>query len=118
MIKRKFTKVTAIGVIAMGIIHIIATFTPLITKGLDVLPIGKQHAITYFSLMCGTLLIFGGVLIFLLNDKVKEHSFLQFPYNLTKYVILLSGILAVAFMTTNPFAWLILAIAILLVFSK
>lgn len=78
MIKHRFTKATAIGVIAMGIIHIIATFTPLITSGFDVFAIGKQHAITYFSLMCGTLLIFGGVMAFLLNDKVKKHSFLQF----------------------------------------
>lgn len=108
------TKILAGSEVAMGVIHCIATFTPVIAGGLEVLAPGKQQAVTYFSLMCGTLLMLGGTLVFLLNDKIKEYRFLQLPYKLTIGTLFLNGILAASLMPANPCAWLILALGVLL----
>jgi len=97
-------------VIAMGVIHVIATFTPLINSGLETLSVGKAQAITYFSLMCGTLLIACGSLLLMLMDKTGEHSFLRLPMAFISGVVLLAGILAPCFMPHNPFAWLLCCI--------
>ena len=66
-----------LAVAAMGVIHIAATFTPLINGGLEVLSPAKRQAMTYMSLMCGILLIVCGLLIAMLHMEVKEHPFLQ-----------------------------------------
>ena len=66
-----------LAVAAMGVIHIAATFTPLINGGLEVLSPAKRQAMTYMSLMCGILLIVCGLLIAMLHVEVKEHPFLQ-----------------------------------------
>lgn len=58
--KQNITKALSIGVVLMGFIHIAATFTPLIADMLTGLPDSAQEAFTYFSLMCGALLILGG----------------------------------------------------------
>ena len=57
----KNTKVLSVGVIAMGIIHCAATFTPVIAGKLSALDVGAQTAFLYMSLMCGAMLILGGI---------------------------------------------------------
>jgi len=98
----------AMAIATMGVIHIAATFTPLINGGLEVLSSAKQQAITYMSLMCGMLLIVCGLLIVMLHEKVKEHPFLRRPYIFIYGALSIDGISAVAFMPHNPFAWLVL----------
>ena len=58
-----YIRVIAMAIATMGVIHIAATFTPLINGGLEVLSSAKQQAMTYMSLMCGMLLIVCGSLV-------------------------------------------------------
>ena len=103
----KYIRYIAMAVATMGVVHIAATFTPLINGGLEVLSPAKQQAMTYLSLMCGMLLIVCGLLVAMLHSKVKEHPFLRRPYLLILGVLWIDGIAAVAFMPHNPFAWLV-----------
>ena len=103
-----YVRMIAMAIATMGVIHIAATFTPLINGGLEVLSSAKQQAITYMSLMCGMLLIVCGLLIVMLHEKVKEHPFLRRPYFFIYGALSIDGISAVAFMPHNPFAWLVL----------
>lgn len=103
-----YIRVIAMAIATMGVIHIAATFTPLINGGLEVLSSAKQQAMTYMSLMCGMLLIVCGSLVAILHNKVKEHPFLRRPYMFIYGVLSIDGISAVAFMPHNPFAWLVL----------
>ena len=103
-----YIRVIAMAIATMGVIHIAATFTPLINGGLEVLSSAKQQAMTYMSLMCGMLLIVCGSLVAILHNKVKEHPFLRRPFNLIYGALSIDGISAVAFMPHNPFAWLVL----------
>ena len=103
-----YVRMIAMAIATMGVIHIAATFTPLINGGLEVLSSAKQQAITYMSLMCGMLLIVCGSLVAILHNKVKEHPFLRRPYIFIYGALSIDGISAVAFMPHNPFAWLVL----------
>ena len=103
-----FVRVIAWAIAIMGVIHIAATFTPLINGGLEVLSSAKLQAITYMSLMCGMLLIVCGSLVAILHNKVKAHPFLRRPYMIICGALSIDGISAVAFMPHNPFAWLVL----------
>ena len=103
-----YIRVIAMAIATMGVIHIAATFTPLINGGLEVLSSAKQQAMTYMSLMCGMLLIVCGSLVAILHNKVKEHPFLRRPYIFIYGALSIDGISAVAFMPHNPFAWLVL----------
>ena len=103
-----YVRMIAMAIATMGVIHIAATFTPLINGGLEVLSSAKQQAMTYMSLMCGMLLIVCGSLVAILHNKVKEHPFLRRPYMFIYGVLSIDGISAVAFMPHNPFAWLVL----------
>ncbi|MBQ9676499.1 MAG: hypothetical protein IJV42_11325 [Bacteroidaceae bacterium] len=42
-----YVRMIAMAIATMGVIHIAATFTPLINGGLEVLSSAKQQAITY-----------------------------------------------------------------------
>lgn len=114
MKRQRIIKLLSIGVILMGVIHDVATFTPLITGKLAALDGGAQCAFTYFSLMCGALLMVGGAIIFMLTDKIEEHAFLRKPYIFMLVVLALDGIFAVCFMPHNPFAWIIFVLTVLL----
>ena len=109
--KDKLTTFFAIAIAVMGVIHIIVTFTPLISDGLQLLPEAKQQAMTYMSLMCGTLLIVCGLLVAMLHGKVRRHSFLRVPFTIIIIALVIDGIAAIGFMTHNPFAW---AVAVLI----
>ncbi len=82
----------------MGLVHIAATFTPLIADKLALLPDSAQDAFTYFSLMCGALLILGGGVTYTLSGKIREYAFVQKPYILALAILNIDGILAVCYM--------------------
>lgn len=104
------TNALSIGIILMGFVHIAVTFTPLIASKLTLLPDGAQGAFTYFSLMCGALLVLGGGVIFSLSGKIAEYPFVRKPYGIAIAILTIAGILAVFFMPHNPFAWIIFAL--------
>lgn len=108
----KTTKILTYGVIAMGLIHIIATFTPLIDGKLGTLNEGTHKVVIYFSLMCGTLLILGGIWVNMLAAKVKDQPFLRFPYQMTLCILAIDGLLATSYMPHNPSAWIVLILTL------
>lgn len=110
----RLDKVLAIGVAAMGLVHIAATFTPLINGKLAVLESSARSPFVYFSLICGLFLVIGGLLSFMLSDKVSEHGFLRKPYSLLMASLAIDGVLAVCYMPHNPFAWVIFALVVVL----
>ena len=103
----KLIKILAGCVSLMGCIHIYATFTPLINDGLDALSPAKQNAVTYMSLMCGTLLVLCGVSVIVLSSRIKR----EYIQRMVSATALVGGILAVDYMPQNPFAWMIMAIS-------
>lgn len=105
--KDKLVKTLAVAIAVMGVVHIIATFTPLIDEGLENLTQAKHNAMTYMSLMCGTLLIVCGLLVFTFHSIVMEHSFLKTPYRIIVLALTANAITAVAYMPHNPFAWIV-----------
>lgn len=112
------TKTLSIGIILMGFIHIAATFTPLIAGKLALLPEGAQDAFTYFSLMCGALLILGGGVTYTLSGKIEEYAFTRKPYILALSTLNVDGVLAVCSMQHNPCAWIIFALTMGLLFAN
>lgn len=116
--KIRVKRVLSIGIMLMGLVHIVATFTPLIAGRLALLPDVSKGTFTYFSLMCGALLVLGGGVIFTLSEKVTEHPFVRKPYMLALAVLNADGVLAVLYMPHNPCAWLIFALATGLSFAQ
>ncbi len=103
-----FGNSVAVAVMLLGLIHDVATFTPLIKGGLTCLTPGNLKAITYMSLLCGTSFILSGALLFVLFRKVSEYAFLSLPILIIGIFLAVSGILAVICMFHNPFAWIAL----------
>jgi len=99
-------KIIAILVLSLGVVHDIATFTPLIKNGKSTI----SPVIIYFSLMCGTSLILSGLLQFVMLRKIDQISFLRVPMLIIGIFLALSGILSVIYMPENPFAWAALLI--------
>ncbi|MCQ2976087.1 MAG: hypothetical protein MJ211_14895 [Bacteroidales bacterium] len=95
----------AIGTSIIGLLHIIATYTPVIAGKLTTLDSSVQHAFLYMSLMCGALLILGGIVTKFLNKYVDEYKFLKSPLIITLVVLAIDGILAPCFMPKNPCSW-------------
>lgn len=112
----KLKKYLALGIALMGLVHIAATFTPVIAGKLQPLALPAQHAFTYMSLMCGGLLIMGGLLITMLAGKQSEATFLKRPLCLIEGILVIDGILAAIMMPANPCAWVILVLALPLPF--
>lgn len=110
--RQNITNALSLGVMLMGVTHIIATFTPIIADKLALLPDGAQDAFTYFSLMCGALLILGGWVTYTLSGRVAEHPFVRKPYMLALAILVVDGVLAVCYMHHNPFAWVIFALTV------
>lgn len=113
--KTKLTKYLSLGAAIIGFIHIIATFTPVIAGKMPVLDEKGQQAFIYMSLMCGTLLLLGGTLTYILADKIEGHAFLKRPFNLILFVMALDGILAAYFMPDNPCSWVVLCLTLPLI---
>lgn len=116
--RQKLTKTLALCVMLMGLIHIAATFTPLIADKHATLPDESRDVVTYFSLMCGALPLLGGYILYTFVGKLQDHPFLRKPYILALALLNIDGILAVCFMRSNPFAWIIYALAMALLFAN
>lgn len=101
-------KVFAIAILVLGIIHDVATFTPLIKGGLACLTPDNLNAMIYMSLICGTSFIFSGLILVLLLKKVEQFDFLSSPILLIGIFLAISGILSIVYMFDNPFAWIAL----------
>ena len=110
-------KAFAIAVLILGIIHDIATFTPLIKTGLECLSPADLNAIIYMSLMCGTSFIVSGIVLILLLRKLVQIRFLTSIIMAIGIFLALAGILSIVFMFDNPFAWasLLLNVSVLLI---
>ena len=107
-----FGKIIAIAILILGIIHVVATFTPLIQGGLACLSPGALKAMTYMSLICGSAFILSGLIIFLLLQHIGDHPFLATPVLIIGIFLGISGILSIVYMFGNPFAWLALLLNI------
>lgn len=110
--KTKITNLLSLGIILMGLVHIAATFTPVIAGKLSPLSIPSQNSFTYMSLMCGALLVLGGSVVRKLSGLVKEHNELHLVFLMTIWFLAIDGILATVFMPVNPCAWIILCLSI------
>ncbi|MDO4460989.1 MAG: hypothetical protein Q4C30_00640 [Bacteroidia bacterium] len=108
----KIRQYLALGIVLMGFIHLIATFSPIIAGKLAPLELASRHAFTYMSSMCGLMLMLGGLIIVMLADKEKEHKFLKIPMIITETMLVINGISAVCFMPSNPCAWIVIVLAL------
>lgn len=57
------SKILSIAIVCLGVIHEIATFTPLVQDGLECLSRSDFNSVIYMSLMCGASLVLSGVVI-------------------------------------------------------
>lgn len=115
---KKISKIMSVCVAAMGLVHIAATFTPLIASKLQMLDQSAQGSFVYFSLMCGAFLLVGGIVALLLLDKVADYAFLRKPLLLLTIAMAADGLLAAFYMPRNPFAWTIFALTAVLAISS
>lgn len=110
----------SIGIILMGIVHIGATFSPLIGGKLSVLDANTQNAMIYMSLMCGLLLATLGSYVAWAIGKQSDYPILTLTIRIAFTFLLIDGVSAICFMPHNPFAWAIAALCIIgfvLIFS-
>lgn len=103
----KSIRTLSILVALMGVVHIIATFSPLIGGKLACIDTGTYWAMIYMSLMCGLLLIVLGWYVAWAIGKTAEHQILKRTTLIATTTLLVDGVLAVIFMSHNPFAWTI-----------
>lgn len=108
--RQNVSLILSVGIMLMGLVHIAATFTPLIAGKLALLPEGAQDAFTYFSLACGALLILSGGVTYMLSGLTKKEPSVRKPYMFTLAILVMDGVLAVWYMPHNPFAWMIFAL--------
>lgn len=101
-------KIFAIAIIVLGIIHDIATFSPLIKGGLACLNPGNFKAMTYMSLICGTSFVLSGIVLVMLLNKFEELPSLKSTILVVGVFLAISGIFSIVFMTNNLFAWIAL----------
>jgi len=99
-------KIVASIILILGLIHDVATFTPLIREGLECLSESDLDAMTYMSLICGSSLILSGILVIMLLNKVEKFNWLIMPVLLISAFLCTNGILSIFYMYDNPFAWL------------
>jgi len=106
----KYFKITSIAIIIIGIIHVLAT--PVVIQGLSMLNSKTIFFIGYMFVATGVAVIATGWLqYFILKKLVLHPSFITILKG-TVIFMLLSGIGAVATMWGNPFAYIILLIAL------
>ncbi|MDU1889885.1 MAG: hypothetical protein E6767_04280 [Dysgonomonas sp.] len=110
-------KSLATSILALGMIHEIATFTPFIEDGFSCLSDDYKGVALVFSLACGSLLMLSGLLLFLFMSKIKEITYLFKPAFIVIVFVLLNGILSVIFMFDNPFAWISLFLSLSMVYT-
>lgn len=101
----KLPRILSLLVTLMGIVHIAATFSPLIGGKLSGLDAGTYRAMIYMSLMCGLLLVTLGAFLWYSLGKLAECALLRLPIQVAAVLLLINGVAAVSFMPHNPFAW-------------
>lgn len=94
----------------MGVVHIGATFSPLIGGKLASLDAGTHNAMIYMSLMCGLLLVVLGGYMWWAIKKACTMPELKPTLLIASALMLVDGVMAVSFMPHNPFAWTIAAL--------
>ena len=107
---QKAFKTTGIVIVLIGIIHLCAT--PLILKGFRVLNQGNFFTFIYMFLFTGVSVVFIGWLQYFIVNKLVNNVIAVRMLKVSTFVILATGLGAVAAMPDNPFAWLILVVAI------
>ena len=108
------SRILSIMIVCLGVIHEIATFTPLVQDGLECLSRSDFNSVIYMSLMCGASLVLSGWLLLLLLPKNVTHAFLAYPILLISIFVLINGIVSVIFIVDNPFAWSVLVSGLLI----
>jgi hypothetical protein len=98
----------AVAILVLGVIHDVATYTPMIKGSLTCLPHGGLKAMIYMSLICGSSFILNGIILILLLNKVRQFPFLNPVMIVIGSFLAVSGILSIVYMFDNPFAWLTL----------
>lgn len=106
----KAIRIVSILIALMGVVHIGATFSPLIGGKLASLDAGTQNAMIYMSLMCGLLLVVLGGYMCWATKKAGTVPELKPTLLITSILMLVDGVAAVSFMPHNPFAWAIAAL--------
>jgi len=106
----KYFKITSIAIIIIGIIHVLAT--PIVIQGLRMLDSKTIFCIGYMFVATGVAVIAAGWLQYFLLKKLVIHPSFITILEGTVIFMLLSGIGAVATMWVNPFAYIILLIAL------
>lgn len=107
-------KSLAVAITLLGIVHSIATFTPLVRDGLECLGQSELNAITYMSLMCGAALFLCGLGLLLLLGKFETYPILSSPILFLGGFACFNGLLGVSYMPNNPFAWINLVLGLML----
>ncbi|NDV68712.1 hypothetical protein [Dysgonomonas sp. 25] len=105
-------KIIAVLIAILGIIHVGATFSPMIGGGLGCLDAGMYDAMIYMSLMCGTLLILCGLLLFLMLGKMQEIPYMKKLSLIVSIFSNINGVLSVIYMYDNPFAWAVFVLGL------
>jgi hypothetical protein len=100
-------RILAILTIAVGIAHGVMTFMPVISDGLAGLDVEWRHTFTWFSLASGGFIVLCGFLFAMLLRRVERHDFLAAPLVAIGVFVSACGVLAVRYMLTNPFAWVL-----------
>jgi hypothetical protein len=103
----KIGKIIAIALAILGVIHNVATFTPIIQGGLSCLPINEFKFMLYVNLMCGSSLIISGIVLVMLLKYIENYTFLIAPTFFLGIFLLLSGVSLLIFSDNifdNPFA--------------
>lgn len=106
-------RISPILIALMGLIHIGATFSPLISGKLGALDTKTYHAMIYMSLMCGLLLVSLGSYIAWAIGHQSIYSQLKPTIRIAATLLLLDGVSAICFMPHNPFAWAIATLCII-----
>lgn len=108
-------KIIAVLIAILGIIHVGATFSPMIAGELGCLDAGMYDAMIYMiymSLMCGTLLILCGLLLFLMLGKMQEIPYMKKLSLIVSIFSNINGVLSVIYMYDNPFAWAVFVLGL------
>lgn len=100
----------AVCVIALGTIHTLAT--PVVFAGLRALPMDQFLAMLCMFLMAGWAVLAIGVMQRFLLRRLGEQRDFAVLLKATIYFMLLFGVVAVATMWDNPFAYLTLGVAV------
>ena len=99
----------AVCVIALGTIHTLAT--PVVFAGLRALPLDQFLALLCMFLMAGWAVLAIGVMQRFLLQRLNVHRDFGRLLKATILFMLLFGVVAVATMWDNPFAYLTLGVA-------